>query len=524
MASAQKDAQRAVPELLRWPSGGRAASDPVMGREAEPTIFELSAPGRSGASFRRTGVPEWAAADLVPAGHLAASPPDLPEVSERDLVAHGSRLTARNYSVDHGAYPLGSCTMKYNPKLCDTVAALPGLAGCHPAQPAEQMQGWLTLLAELERALCAVTGTAAATLQPAAGAAGELTGLLLMRAWHEAAGRNPTKVLIPDSAHGTNPASVTLAGYQAVEVPSDSRGLIDLDALRGLVDSDVAGLMLTNPNTLGLFETDIVAIAQAIHGADGLLYYDGANLNAILGVIRPGDMGFDIVHLNLHKTFATPHGGGGPGAGPVAVSERLAPFLPGPLPRPVADDAGGLPSGRYGWVMPERSIGRIHGWHGNALVLARAYAYILANGGDGLRRVGEYAVLNARYLKERLREAYAFPFDGPCMHEFVASSAELRKATGVKALDLAKRLIEEGFHPPTMYFPLIVDEAIMVEPTETESPQTVEALAQALLTVAAEAAADGGAAARSAPRTTPVGRVDEAAAARRLRLTWSPDD
>ena len=505
-----------APGLLTAPGAGRAASLPLLGREAEPTIFELSSPGRRGFSFRETGVPEWDAEELVPAGHLAAAPLPLPEVSERDLVAHASRLTSRNYSVDHGAYPLGSCTMKYNPKLCDTVAGVPGLADCHPAQPPEQVQGWLALLAALEEALCAITGTAAATLQPAAGAQGELTGLLLMRAWHESRGRAPTKVLIPDSAHGTNPASVTMAGYQAVEVPSDRRGLIDLDALRAAVDGDVAGLMLTNPNTLGLFETDIVEIARALHAADGLLYYDGANLNAILGVVRPGDMGFDIVHLNLHKTFATPHGGGGPGAGPVAVSERLAPFLPGPLPRAVGP-------GRYDWVMPEQSIGRIHGWHGNALVLARAYAYILAHGGDGLRRVAECAVLNARYLKERLREAYGFPYDAPCMHEFVASSAGLRKSTGTKALDVAKRLIEEGFHPPTMYFPLIVDEALMVEPTETESPQTVEALASALLRVAAGIEADGGADARSAPRTTPVGRVDEAAAARRLRLTWSPE-
>jgi glycine dehydrogenase subunit 2 len=505
-----------VPDILGRPSAGRAASMPLMGRDAEPTVFELSSPGRRGWSFRHTGVPEWSAEELVPAEHLAAAPPALPEVSERDLVAHVSRLSVRNYSVDHGAYPLGSCTMKYNPKLCDTVAAMPGLALCHPAQPADQIQGWLALLADLERILCEVTGTAAATLQPAAGAQGELTGLLLMRAWHEAQGRHPTKVLIPDSAHGTNPASVTMAGYEAVEVPSDGRGLVDLDALRRLLGDDVAGLMLTNPNTVGLFEVDIEAIAAEVHAADGLLYYDGANFNAILGVVRPGDMGFDIVHLNLHKTFATPHGGGGPGAGPVAVAPRLAPFLPGPLPRPVPGEEG-----RLRWEMPERSIGRIHGWHGNALVLARAYAYILAHGGDGLSEIARCAVLNARYLKERLRGVYDFPYDGPCMHEFVASSATIKKASGARALDLAKRLIEEGFHPPTMYFPLIVDEALMVEPTETESPQTVEALAGALLAVAAEAEADGGAAAAAAPRTTPVGRIDEAGAARRLRLTWS---
>src|SRR5688500_7965031 len=425
-----------VPALLSTPSAGRAASMPLMGREAEPTIFELSSPGRRGWSFRDTGVPEWAADELVPAEHLAVTPPSLPEVSERDLVAHLSRLSSRNYSVDHGAHPLGSCKMKYNPKLCVAVATLPGLPACRPAHPDDTIQGWLALLADLERILCEVTGTAAATLQPAAGAQGELTGLLLMRAWHESRGRGPTKVLIPDSAHGTNPASVTMAGYEAVEVPSDRRGLIDLDALRRLATDDVAGLMLTNPNTLGLFEADIEPIAAAIHAVQGLLYYDGANLNAILGVVRPGDMGFDIVHLNLHKTFATPHGGGGPGAGPVAVSERLAPFLPGPVPRPVPGE-----DGRYRWEMPAQSIGRIHGWHGNALVLARAYAYILAHGGDGLAEIARTAVLNARYLKERLRGVYDFPYDGPCMHEVVASSAPLKRHSGVRALGLAKRLI-----------------------------------------------------------------------------------
>jgi glycine dehydrogenase subunit 2 len=310
---------------------------------------------------------------------------------------------------------------------------------------------------------------------------------------------------------------VTLGGYRTVEVPSDARGLVDLDALRDLVDDDVAGLMLTNPNTLGLFETDIVEIARLVHEAGGLLYYDGANLNAILGEVRPGDMGFDIVHMNLHKTFAVPHGGGGPGAGPVAVASRLAEFLPGP--RPVLDPA----TNRYAWSTPARSIGRIHGWHGNALALARAYSYILANGADGLQRVAEAAVLNARYLKERLRDVFDFPYDEPCMHEFVASASNVKKATGVKALDLAKRLIEEGFHPPTMYFPLIVDEALMVEPTETESPQTVEAMAQAFERIVAEARADGGAAAHAAPRTTPVSRVDEVLAAKQLRLRWTPE-
>ncbi|HET6792831.1 MAG TPA: aminomethyl-transferring glycine dehydrogenase subunit GcvPB [Acidimicrobiales bacterium] len=334
-------------------AGGRSTAAPLIGRDAEPTLFELSQPGRRSYSFRRTDVPEWPAEDLVPAQHLRAEPVPVAEVSERDLVAHFTRLSHRQYSVDLGSYPLGSCTMKYNPKVCDDVAGLPGLAGAHPAAPAPLTQGWLELLVRLEEALCRITGMAGATLQPAAGAAGELTGLLLMRAWHRSRGEDRSRVIIPDSAHGTNPASVTLGGYEVTTVPSDERGCVDLEALRRVVGPDVAGIMLTNPNTLGLFEEDIVDIAAAVHEVGGLLYYDGANLNAILGVTRPGDMGFDIVHMNLHKTFATPHGGGGPGAGPVAVSERLLPFLPGPRPVRQAD-------GAVGWSTPEHRIGRIH--------------------------------------------------------------------------------------------------------------------------------------------------------------------
>jgi glycine dehydrogenase subunit 2 len=479
-----------------------------MGRDAEPTVFELSAPGRRAWSFRETQLPDWSAEELVPAGHLREEPAPVAEVSERDLVAHFTRLTHRQYSVDLGAYPLGSCTMKYNPKLCDDAAALPGLAAVHPAAPAGLSQGWIQLLVELEEALCAITGMAAATLQPPAGAAGELTGLLLMRAWHSDRGRLRGRVIIPDSAHGTNPASVTLGGYQTVTVKSDARGCVDVAALRAVLDDDVAGIMLTNPNTLGLFEEDIVEIAAAVHEVGALLYYDGANLNAILGVARPADMGFDIVHLNLHKTFAVPHGGGGPGAGPVAVSARLAPYLPGP--RPVRTDSG------FGWETPERSIGRVHSWHGNALALARAYSYILLNGGDGLRRVAEAAVLNANWLRRRLRGVYDIPYDRPNMHEFVASAASLKKRSGLRAIDVAKRLLEEGFHAPTVYFPLIVEEALMIEPTETESPQTLEALGAALQAIAEDSADD----AKEAPRTTPVRRVDEARAARQLIPTW----
>jgi glycine dehydrogenase subunit 2 len=493
--------------------GGQARSIPLMGRDSEPTVFELSQPGRKAWSFRTTDLPEWSAEELVPAAFLRDEPMPIAEVSERDLVAHVTRLTHRQYSVDLGAYPLGSCTMKYNPKLCDDAASLAGLTNVHPAAPAHLIQGWLELLWSLSDALCRITGMHAATLQPPAGASGELTGLLLMRAWHAAQGRPRTKVVIPDSAHGTNPASVTLGGYQVVTVPSDHRGLVDLAALRERLDGDVAGIMLTNPNTLGLFEEEIADIAAAVHEVGGLLYYDGANLNAILGVTRPGDMGFDIVHMNLHKTFAVPHGGGGPGAGPVAVSKRLAPFLPGPVPVRGAD-------GTFDWETPSQSIGRVHSWHGNALALARAYSYLLANGGDGLRRVAEGAVLNANWLRHRLRGVYDIPYDRPNMHEFVASTSSMKKQRGLKAIDVAKRLLEEGFHSPTVYFPLIVDEALMIEPTETESPQTMEALAAALERIAAESHDEAGA----APRTTPVSRVDEARAARHLIPTWDGRD
>jgi glycine dehydrogenase subunit 2 len=505
--------------------GGRASSAPLMGRNTEPTLFELSHKGRSAWQLRSTEVPELSVEDLIPEAHRRTEPIVLADVSERDLVGHFTRLSHRQYSVDLGAYPLGSCTMKYNPKFCDAVASVPGLANVHPATPARFSQGWLELLVEIEEVLCEVTGMAAATLQPAAGAAGELTGLLLMRAWHAAQGHTRTKVVIPDSAHGTNPASVTLGGFDVVTVPSNERGLVDLEVLRSVLDDQVAGIMLTNPNTLGLFEEEITEIAAAVHQVGGLLYYDGANLNAIMGTVRPGDMGFDIVHLNLHKTFATPHGGGGPGAGPVAVSQRLVPFLPGPRAVRLegageSGEAGrsdGSAELRYGWVMPEQSIGRIHSWHGNALVLARALSYILVHGGDGLKRVSERAVLNANWFKTRVNGLFDAPFDRPCMHECVLSVTSLKKRSGVRALDVAKRLLEEGFHSPTIYFPLIVDEALMIEPTETESLQTLESLAQAFERIVTDALSDGGEArAQEAPHLTPVRRVDEARAARKL--------
>ena len=489
-------------------SGGRAKSAPLLGRDTEPTIFEISSPGRSSYQLRTTGVPETPLASFIPAEHLATEVVPLAEVSERDLVGHFTRLSHRQFSVDLGAYPLGSCTMKYNPKFCDAVAADPRLNSVHPAAPAPLIQGWLELLVTLEETLCEITGMSAATLQPAAGAAGELTGLLLMRAYHEANGDARRRVLIPDSAHGTNPASVTLGGYEVTTIPSDERGLVDLAALKAALGPDVAGIMLTNPNTVGLFEEEITEIAAAVHEVGGLLYYDGANLNAILGVVRPGDMGFDIVHMNLHKTFATPHGGGGPGAGPVAVSSRLVEFLPGPKATR-GDD------GTFSWSTPAHSIGRVHGWHGNAMVLARALAYIEVHGGDGLTRVAQHAVLNANWLRKRLEATLPAAYDRPCMHECVLTSSELKVAHGVRALDVAKSLLEEGFHAPTVYFPLIVDEALMFEPTETESLQTLEALAEALETIA-QRAADTPELVQGAPWSTPVTRVDEARAARTL--------
>ncbi len=491
--------------------GGRAASAPLLGHETEPTMFEMSVPGRHAYQLRTTQVPAVALEELVPRKHLNAHDVDLVELSERDLVGHFTRLSHRQFSVDLGMYPLGSCTMKYNPKFCDAVAADPGLNSVHPGVPAELCQGWLELLVTLEEKLCVITGMSAATLQPAAGAAGELTGLLLMRAYHEARGDLRTRVLIPDSAHGTNPASVTLGGYEVTTIPSNERGLVDLASLKAALGPDVAGIMLTNPNTVGLFEEEIVEIASAVHEVGGLLYYDGANLNAILGAVRPGDMGFDIVHMNLHKTFATPHGGGGPGAGPVAVSLRLEEFLPGPK-------ATRASSGAYEWRRPSRSIGRVHGWHGNAMVLARALAYIDVHGADGLTRVAQHAVLNANWLRKRLEDTLPAAYDRMCMHECVLTATKLKDQYGIRGLDVAKALLEEGFHSPTVYFPLIVEEALMFEPTETESPQTLEALALAVERIALRAQSNPESLHR-APQSTPVSRVDEARAARHLIST-----
>jgi len=475
------------------------------------SIMDRSRAGRRAYSFPAPDVPEAP----VPAEFARRDIPALPEVAERDIVAHYTRLAQMNYGVDTGVYPLGSCSMKYNPKIAETVAAFPGFQRAHPHQPDHTVQGALELLWRLERALCEVTGMARATLQPPAGACGELTGLLLMRAHHTKQGNGRTRIAIPDSSHGTNPASVRLAGYEALHIPSDARGLVDVSALEKLVDEDVAGLMLTNPNTLGLFEEEIEKITSVVHNAGGLVYYDGANLNAILGRCRPGDMGFDIVHINTHKTFATPHGGGGPGAGPVGVTEELVPFLP--VPSVERDEATGefrLSADRVD------SIGRMHGFHGNFGVLVRAYAYVFLHGCDGLQEVGERAVLNANYLAELVKEAFPLAYPGRPMHEFVATARPLRDRTGIRAIDIAKRVIDLGFHPSTVYFPLVVEESMMVEPTETETRETLDGLAVAMVQAAQEAKTDPDTL-HQAPVTTPVRRLDEARAARHLKLRWS---
>ena len=485
----------------------------VVGERLQPTIFELSSPGRGGGKIPH---PPAGALDRIPAAARRANPAALPELSEPEVTRHYVNLSALNYSVDQGFYPLGSCTMKYNPKFNEWAARLPGFAGLHPMAPDATAQGTLALLFELEGMLAEISGMDAVTLQPAAGAHGELTGILMIRAYHRSRGDLArTEVLVPDSSHGTNPATASMAGFRTLTIPSAPDGGVDIDAFRAALGPRTAAIMITNPSTLGLFEARIGELLEATHAAGALAYMDGANLNAILGRFRPGSAGFDVMHFNTHKTFSTPHGGGGPGAGPVGVRAALVPFLPSP--RVVREADGSYRLERPG----ERpsSIGRVRSFFGSTGVLVRAYAYLRAHGASGLREVSDDAVLAANYLKARLRDSYQVPFDRPCKHEFVISAADIKHRTGVRTLDIAKRLIDRGYHPPTIYFPLTVEEGMLIEPTETETLETLDSFADALIAIAAEADADP-AIVTSAPHDTPVRRLDEATAARQPNLRW----
>ena len=476
-------------------------------------IYEKSRPGRRGLGVPRPDLP---VPDL-PEEHRRVQPPRLPELSEPEVLRHFTALSTRNFGIDTGFYPLGSCTMKYNPRINERLVGLPGFAGLHPLVEDDAAQGALELEWELQAILRELTGLDAVSLQPAAGSQGELTGLMLFHAYFADRGENERRrrIVIPDTAHGTNPASVTMAGYELTPVKTDPRGNIDLDDLRGKVDEGTAGLMLTNPSTLGLFDENIEEIARIFHGAGALMYYDGANLNAVCGISRPGDMGFDVVHINLHKTFSQPHGGGGPGGGPIAVRDVLEPFLPVPV---VARDESGF---RLDFDRP-KSIGRVRAFTGPFGVFVRSYAF-MRSWGPGLREMSEVAVLNANYLLARIRGAYEVPFDRLCMHEFVSSARALRREHRVSASDVAKRLMDYGFHPPTVYFPLVVQEALMIEPTETESKETLDAFADAMLAIAREAA-EQPELLHEAPHERPVRRLDEVRAAKQPVLRYAFDD
>jgi len=480
----------------------------------EKLIYEKSRAGRRAEILPKPQVPVKELSSFIPAKFLREKPPALPEVGELDAVRHFVRLSHLNHCIDTGFYPLGSCTMKYNPKVNDAMAALEGFRDLHPHQPQDQIQGALELLYNLERSISAVVGLPHVTLQPAAGAHGEMTGLLLIKAYFEAKGETKRKkVIVPDTAHGTNPATAALIGFDVVEIKSNDRGLVDLDALKKVLGPDTAAIMLTNPNTLGLFEEDIMEVQRLVHEAGGLLYYDGANLNAIMGIVRPGDMGFDVCHLNLHKTFSTPHGGGGPGGCAVACRDLLEPFLPKPV---IKKEANGF---KWDFDRPQ-SIGKVKGFYGNFGILVRAYAYILAHGGNGLHQVSKDAILNANYLKVKLSRNFVVAHSQPCMHEFVLSGVK-QKERGVATLNLAKRLLDYGVHAPTVYFPLVVPEAMMIEPTETENKETLDRFAEIMVTIDKEID-ENKELVMSAPLKTPVGRLDEATAARKPNLRWTP--
>ena len=478
-------------------------------------IFELGAPESRCIEAPPLDVPLGVVDDLL-GGYGRKIPPVLPNVTELEIMRHFAHLASMNFGVDSGMYPLGSCTMKYNPRINEDACRLRGFAGLHPYQPEETVQGALELMVGLSDALAEITGLPGVSLQPAAGAHGELAALMVFRAALTARGDARKKVVIPDTAHGTNPASVTMCGWETVTIPSNERGEVDVDALKAVLDTDVAAFMLTNPNTVGLFDENILAITEAVHAVGAFAYCDGANLNAILGKTRPGDMGFDAMHINLHKTFSTPHGGGGPGSGPICVTEELAPFLPGPIAVEFEDGGFGL-----GW--PEQTIGRVRAGYGNFGVLVRAYAYVRALGSRGLTEVAEQAVLSANYLKSKLEGTFEVPYGRTCMHEFVMSGARQKREYGVRTLDMAKRLLDYGFHPPTVYFPMLVEEGMMIEPTETEPLDALDAFVSVMLTIAVEAETDPDLV-KSAPYTTPVRRLDEAGAARNPDLRYRPAD
>ncbi|MGD9696862.1 MAG: aminomethyl-transferring glycine dehydrogenase subunit GcvPB [Thermoleophilia bacterium] len=486
-------------------------------REPVVTVFERSRPGRRAFTAPALDVPERPLDEILPARLRRERPAELPEVAEPEIVRHYNRLSKRNFDLDTGFYPLGSCTMKHNPKLHERVAALPGNARLHPFQSPRRAQGALELMWNLERALAELSGLPHVSLQPSAGSHGELAGVLLTRAYHADRGDHRTRVLTPDTAHGTNPATVTMAGYEVVKVDTTASGAVDVEDLRRKATDDVACLMLTNPNTVGLFDPNIEEIARIVHDVGATLYYDGANLNAIMGISRPGDMGFDIVHFNLHKSFTQPHGGGGPGAGPIAVSDRIEPYLMVPRIVRAESPEGGSAVFDLEEDRP-KSIGRLRGFQGNYGVFVRSYAYIRSLGGEGLREASEIAVLNANYLQALLARGEAgehlpAAYPGICMHEFVLSGAPMKRALGIRTADLAKRLLDFGYHPPTVYFPLLVEEALLVEPTETETRETLEAFADVVAQILREAAEDPEIA-RNAPYSTPVRRLDEAGAAR----------
>jgi len=487
---------------------------------AEPIIYEYSSPGRVGAALPEAEVPPAPLADLLPSEFVRTDLP-LPEVGELDVVRHFTRLSQQNVCIDTTFYPLGSCTMKYNPKINEDAARLAGFAQIHPYQPESTLQGALQLIFELQEYLAEVSGMAGVTLQPAAGAHGELTGMLMVRSYHEDRGDHARKrVLIPDSAHGTNPATAKMVGYQVQSVPSDSRGNLNVDALKAALGPDVAALMITIPSTLGLFDEHLAEVVDAVHAAGGLVYGDGANMNAMLGQARFGDLGVDVMHFNLHKTFSTPHGGGGPPAGPVACQAQLVPFLP--VPR-AARRVG--PDGQSEYYLDyeqPKSIGKVKAFYGNFGMMVRAYTYIRCNGAEGLGQIGATAVLNANYLMEQLKDAYDLFSDRRCKHEFILSARRQKRANGVRALDIAKRLIDYGFHPPTIYFPLVVEEAMMIEPTETETPETLDRFAEAMLAIAREAE-ENPEIVKTAPHSTEIGRLDEVKAVRQPNLRWKSE-